>query len=156
MIREAKNEDAQQIYEVHIASIRHFCSAFYPENSISGWIASKTIESYKKLPEDSILIVAEINERIAGFGLLNLGQKSINSLYVAPINSGTGIGKMLLINLEKIAQNHGIFELKCCSTLNAVGFYRKMGYEGNTKDIFKLRSGITLDCIGMKKILLYH
>lgn len=59
IIREASSEEGEQVYQIHIKSIEHFCSDYYSPEAISAWISSKNPETYKNLPQDVICIVAE-------------------------------------------------------------------------------------------------
>jgi N-acetylglutamate synthase-like GNAT family acetyltransferase len=153
-IRNAKNDDCFKIYDLHINSIKHYCSEFYSEEAIAAWLKLKSPEEYKNHSSNRIIIVAEKNDEIVGFGLINLNKKSIDSLYLKPYMAGKGIGKLLLQKLEEIAQQNQIEMLKLASTLNAVEFYHRMGYQGEVKSIFKLSSGINLDCVEMTKQLI--
>jgi len=153
IIREATPQDGEHVYQIHIKSIEYFCSDYYTPEAISAWISSKNPDTYKNLPHEVILIVAEKNEMIFGFAFLNLKSKSIDSLYLLPHFEGKGYGRAILFHLEEIARNLEIHELNLSSTLNAVEFYRHMGYEGTTKSVFKLKSGIDLECIKMSKII---
>lgn len=152
-IRNVKNNDCFKIYDLHINSIKHYCSDFYSEEAITAWLELKSPEEYKNHSSNRVSIVAEKDDEIVGFGLINLNKKSIDSLYLKPYMAGKGIGKLLLKKLEEIAQQNQIEILKLASTLNAVEFYHKMGYQGEVKSIFKLSSGVNLDCVEMTKQL---
>jgi GNAT superfamily N-acetyltransferase len=152
-IRNAKDDDRFKIYDLHINSIKHYCSAFYSEEAITAWLELKSPEEYKSLSSNKIIIVAEKDNEIVGFGLINLNKKSIDSLYLKPHMAGKGIGKLLLQKLEEIAQQNQIERLKLCATLNAVKFYHQRGYKGEVKSLFKLSSGVNLSCVEMTKQL---
>lgn len=154
-IRQANAQDCDAICKLHVASIQHYCSSFYPEASVAAWAASKTSETYISIPDRRICIVAEVDKNIIGFGLLNLAKKSIDSLYLAPDFSGKGYGKALLSKLEKIALEHSINELTLSVTLNAVGFYHTMSYVGEEKSICRLSAEVQLDCVVMVKKLIF-
>lgn len=101
----------------------------------------------------SFVLLLKKNERIFGFAFLNLKNNSIDSLYLLPHFEGKGYGKAILFHVEDIARSLEIHELNLSSTLNAVEFYRQMGYEGTSKSFFKLKSGTELECIKMSKKL---
>ncbi len=153
-IRKANQTDAHAIYNVHIASIKHSCSGSYPKHSIDAWVASKSPDFYRNLNDSSVLIVAQEADHITGFGLLNLCDKSIESLYLDPMWLGRGIGRILLMEFEQIAIDYSIDTLKVSSTLNAIGFYHRMGYAGDKKKTHTLRSGAMLECVDMTKKVL--
>lgn len=152
-IRNAENDDCFNIYDLHINSIKHYCSDFYPEKAITAWLELKSPEEYKNHSSNRIIIVAEKDDEIIGFGLISLNKKRIDSLYLKPYMAGKGIGKLLLIKLEEIAQQNQIETLKLASTLNAIEFYHQRGYQGEVKSVLKLSSGVELECVEMTKKL---
>ena len=84
-IRKAINDDAKAIYELHIASIQYYCADFYPADVVAAWISSKHINGYQDLPGYYVIIVAEQDQKILGFGVLNLQKNSIDSIYMVSI-----------------------------------------------------------------------
>lgn len=154
VIRKAEAADCQAIFELHVDSIKSLCSDYYPKNSISEWIESRNPENYKNISEFEILIVGEERREIVGFGLLHIKNRFIKSLFISPKHVGKNYGKFLLNNMEEIAKDHAIDELFLNATLNAIEFYRRMGYSGNVKSVHTLVSGVKLDCIKMSKKLI--
>lgn len=153
IIRYATDDDCHAIYTLHVDSIKFYCSPFYSENAITAWVKLKSPDEYKCNQLDKIVVVAEKEAQILGFGQLDLNKKCVTSLYMRPTMTGKGIGKLILEKIEHIAQNNGINELKLNSTLNAVTFYHHMGYGEDIKTIFTLSSGVNLDCVEMRKSL---
>lgn len=153
-IRPATNYDADKIYELHVSSIKHYCSNFYPEFAITSWVGLKSPAEYKNLPTSRIIVVAEQQSEIVGFGMINLDKATIEGLYLKPGWSDKGVGRLLLEKLESIATQNKIDALKANSTLNAVDFYHHMGYIGNEESLFTLSSGVQLRCVVMSKRLL--
>jgi|GEM_PF-6903998 len=151
-IRMAKNSDCQKLYKLHVASIAFYCSNVYPKEALKEWINSKSISDYQ-FSTNTICLIAEAKDSILGFGLLNLLKNSIDSLYLAPCQAGKGLGSLLLNRLEAIAKAKGILQIELNSTPNAFDFYIHMGYKKLESTIYKLPSGVKLDCIKMNKIL---
>lgn len=150
-IRYANNADSQEIYNLHIDSIKYYCSDFYPKASINAWLELKSPEEYQSVLPNRILIVAEENNEITGFCLLNIYKKSIDSLYIKPKMAGEGIGTLLLTSIEEMAEHHNIEMLTLSSTMNSIGFYHRMGYVGDAKSFHRLSSGVDLECVEMTK-----
>jgi len=111
VIRHATPRDCEQVYKVHITSIRHFCSDYYSTEVVLAWISSKSLDAYRNLPNNIISIIAENDGIIFGFGFLNLKNRSIDSLYLLPHRERKGYGKAILFRLEEIARNAEIREL---------------------------------------------
>jgi putative acetyltransferase len=146
-------EDSDSIHNLHVVSIKFYCSKFYTENIISAWVNSKSAELYKHLPEYYKVIVVETKNIIVGFGAVNLNKNSIDSIYVLPNFSKKGVGSLILENLEKIAKANNATKITLSSTLNAVDFYHAHGYGNDVKDKQILKSGIEIACVNMEKIL---
>lgn len=153
-MREATTIDYPAILDVHINSIKTFCSGYYSEECISEWVKSRKLEHYQNIPGIESLIVGEEQERIIGFGRLNIQERCLTGLFVAPGQTGKNYGKQLLNKVEEIARSYGIAELLLYSTLNAIKFYHHMGYAGTIKRMQKLRSGIGLLSVKMSKKLI--
>lgn len=153
-IRLSTNEDSQEIYRLHIESIQFYCSPHYSPQAIGDWIKIKTINEYSCDQSDRLIFVVEEKKQILGFSMINTKKNSIESLYVKPYMSGKGLGAALLKHIEKIAYEQKIEELLLHSTLNAVPFYRAMGYQGEVGTVFKLSTGTELDCVTMTKKLI--
>lgn len=108
--RVAKNEDCEVMYNVHVDSIKYYCSDFYSQESITAWIELKKPEDYAN-NSSNIYIVAQEDDEIVGLGLLNINKKSIDSLYLKPQMAKRGIGKELLLQLEDLARKNNIIEV---------------------------------------------
>ena len=75
------------------------------------------------------LIVAEVDDRVVGFGTVDLqANEQIRQLYVDPAFQGKGIGGRILTRLEEIAQTGGLDRLTLHATPGAVAFYQRAGY----------------------------
>lgn len=153
-IRLSTNKDSQEVYKLHVESIKFYCSTHYSPQAIGDWIKIKTIKEYSCDQSDRLIFIVEEKKHILGFGMLNTQKNSIESLYVKPYRSGQGIGTALLKHIEKMACEHKIEELLLHSTLNAVAFYRARGYQDEEETVFKLSTGTELDCITMTKKLI--
>lgn len=154
IIRVAKNKDREIMYNLHVDSIKYYCSDCYSKEAIASWVGLKKVEDYADNYSNNIFLVAEYSNEIVGFGLLNINKKSIDSLYIKPKMAKRGIGKQLLQQLEDIARENNISELKLSATLNSIAFYHRMGYTGDVIGTYRLSSGIDLDCVKMTKKLM--
>ena len=65
-IRDATLEDAKELLEVHIRSIREICSDDYTDEQISAWSDPKTDESYHEPISKGCFWVAEFDGKIVG------------------------------------------------------------------------------------------
>ncbi len=136
-----------------------------PENfteillSLGAIVAIETLESpmeklgAKGLEESVSGIQAKGLERILGFGFIDTARCQLEAAFVDPKAVGMGIGKLLATELEAQAKKAGVEALRLSSSLNAVGFYQKLGYVAGDETQWQHPSGIKLMCVPMCKLL---
>jgi len=90
---------------------------------------------------------------LLGLGMLDIENAQISAIYIHPDASGRGIGTLLLRELENIAHESTIDELTVHATLNAQGFYTRLGYVERFMTTHTLPDGSKLKCIQMTKEL---
>jgi len=59
LIRSAKNEDGEGMYNLHVNSIKYYCSDFYSKESIEAWLELKKPEDYTNSSPHNFFIIAE-------------------------------------------------------------------------------------------------
>jgi len=151
-VRQASERDAEGILDVHMRSVREICGPHYPPEQIEEWAGSKTPEFFKaRMAEGETFVVAEADSRIAGFGVL--ADAEIRALFVDPEHTGKKIGSQILQTMEQMAMAAGLRELHLKSSLNAVEFYRRKGYQGDEPVGHELASGTKMACVSMAKVL---
>jgi GNAT superfamily N-acetyltransferase len=114
-IRVATSKDRNRIEHVYRAS--GASSFLLDEAEWNRWINSKG------------LLVAEINDRIVGFGGIDVNAKEqLKWLFLLPEFQGRGIGSKLLEELEEVGWRCGLRSIRLHSTPPSEMFYRKAGY----------------------------
>ena len=105
--------------------------------ALSGVIPGKPVEAFKEYPNG---IIAKINNKYVGFLLFTVkrrmkikGGDYFNLELICTTKNkknreGYPVGKLLLTKLEAIAKQFKIHKLKGESVKQAVGFYKKMGW----------------------------
>ena len=83
--------------------------------------------------------------------MIDLDCGKVDAIFVNPNCMRLGVGRQIMLHLEKIAIKAGLSQLKLDSTLNAEPFYRACGFAGGKASKYKSPRGILLDCIPMKK-----
>ena len=78
----------------------------------------------------------------------------IDAIFVQPDFMGKGAAKLMLKYLESMVIKKNLSCISLQSTLNAAGFYRSNGYEGDDVSVYRSPRGIELDCVPMKKWLM--
>jgi putative acetyltransferase len=150
LIRAALPEDAEAIHEVHMAAIRGLCSSHYGAAEIDAWCGGRSPSNYLSPIREKVVLVAEVNARIRGFGQLD-PKGLIEAVYVHPDHPRQGIGMALLRALESCALRLGCKVLRLDSSLNAVGFYAAAGYRTVERCTHEIRPGIFIPCERMER-----
>ena len=152
-IREARKEDGPSIALVHTVTVSAIETNLYTREEIESWATPRSLDGYAELIQTRECFVAEVDDQIAGFGVLNPATSVIDAVYVSPSASGRGIGLRLLHTLEERALSLGLKTLQLNASLNAVPFYRRAGYLGAEQKKYKLQTGVEISCVPMSKIL---
>lgn len=112
-------------------SIVYCCRNDYSKEQIDYWkehLIPDILRSINLHSENYSGLVAIENEEIAGICFLDLTDNKIKGLYVKPIFLNKKIGKKLMIEIEKLAKLKGINDLELDASINAVEFYKSIGY----------------------------
>jgi len=152
-IRPAVLSDTEQIYKMHKASIQSLCSTDYNAKEIAAWVALLSPEIYESAITEKVMIVGEDNGFICGLGILDPDERQISAVYVHPDLKGTGLGRRILMELERRVLERGIDRLSLCATVNAESFYKYQGYKAQGPDFHALSCGTKLECVAMQKKL---
>jgi len=72
-------------------------------------------------------------------------------LFVHPDASGQGVGRRLVEAAEASARSAGRGQLRVWSSLNAVGFYRALGYRSIRRAAMPLAAEIDIDYVLMAR-----
>ncbi|GAA0230956.1 GNAT family N-acetyltransferase [Halobacterium noricense] len=155
-IRPATEADAESILDLHVASIRAFGPERYRDEQVEAW-ATKPLGSapYRESVRNEFehLVVAEVDDEIAGFGRLDYGNAVVDAVYVHPDFVRDGVGSALLSHLETEAAAKNIESLSLRASLNAVPFYEQAGYERVETVAHETTGGVELASVEMTKTL---
>ncbi len=97
------------------------------------------------------LYVATIAGTVVGTGMVNLESGKVDAIFVHPNYMRCGIGRQIMLHLEQYALDTGLTQLNLESTLNAVTFYRSLGFVGDAIAKYVSARGFSLNCIPMRK-----
>ena len=104
------------------------------------------------LPNETTL-VADVDGRVAGFGVIIETNNELRAVYVAAEYGNRGIGSALLREIERLARQRSCTELRMDSSLTAASFYLRHGYENLGSAEHTLTSGEKMACVRMRKYL---
>ena len=102
-------------------------SKYYSPEIIEAWKRYNSLENLEKELKEMNFIYYQVNDIILGTGAIK--ENHIQKVYVLPDYQGLGIGAKLVNALEKIAQVKNYKECNLNSTINALNFYKPMGYQ---------------------------
>lgn len=102
--------------------------------------------------------LAEENGVVLGFcgiehGFPETGITRIHKLYILPATQGSGLGKILLDQVEHEARKHGNdkLHLNVNKRNKASGFYRKNGFTVDYEEVLDIGNGFVMDDFVMVK-----
>ncbi len=145
-------DDAEAIAECHKEAIEKKAPAFYGSDIIDEW--SWSIDRIEKIHreiqnQDSIYLVASLDDYIFGFGIANPKALELKSLCTRPNKVGR-VGASILAELLDQCKKLGCPYLDLSSSLNAEKFYLENGFRVLEKGQHILSSGLAMDCIKMR------
>ena len=102
--------------------------------------------TWSRLVSGGCMIVAEVDEQIAGFGGIDShAVVQLKWLYVMPEYQGAGVGTEILKQLEEIGWSRGLTAISLHAAPGAFLFYRRHGYrEVERDDVAHDHDGVTM------------
>ena len=153
-VREATFDDAEPVVDVVRKSITLSCAIDHRNDpyTLAKWLGNKTPQNFVSWLSntDNFCVVAHLNERLSGVGLLHRGGE-IRLFFVAPDAQRRGMGKAINASLETRARLWGLRTVHLQSTALARQFYEALAYQAS--GAAKLRFGV-LQCYPYEKMLL--
>ncbi len=128
-IRPYTDNDAGAAAAVVVTSMQVTNAPDYPAEVIAHLSAYNTPEQFQKLVARGreILLAEDASGRIAGTVGLDAGE--LVTLFVLPDVQGSGIGAALVAAVEQLARTRGLTALTLRSSITALRFYERLGYE---------------------------
>ena len=172
LVRPAREADTEPLRETHVAAIEAFGPEAYEERAVAAWADRGDDHSLEGLDDpDTDWVVAERDpgpdsrdtdanadtSPVAGFGRLDVteaeAEGEVIAVYVHPDHARSGVGSAILASLEGYARGRKLGELTLTASLNAVGFYERVGYERVREVTHETSRGVELDCLLLRKEL---
>ncbi|WP_440764876.1 GNAT family N-acetyltransferase [Natronorubrum sp. DTA7] len=162
LVREATRSDAEAVATVHEKSIRELAPMAYSRDVVSAWAAGKDPDSYQFESAETYFLVAEIDERIVGFGELRPEaaeyfradvEGEIRAVYVHPHFTRQRVGTSLYQKLESEARRRRLDSVGLWASINAREFYAELGFETVETITHKFGGEVKGPAVEMKKTL---
>lgn len=152
-IRPSTQKDRGALWQIRTRAIRETCKSHYGKADLERWYTTKMPDEFGVATESRKFLVAEADGTVAGFCMLDLEKQEIAAVFVRPDFLRRGIGSKLVCELESSARSLGLRKVTLSSTLNAVDFYRSMGFQALGVGTYRHSGGFDLDCVLMEKTL---
>lgn len=137
-IRKAREEDIRPINELHRKVVNEINAVFYPAEAVQEWLCEISEENTKKQFENSTWVIAKIAGKVIGFGQYSVADGEVYQINVAPDYLNRGVGKSIYNYIENDFRDSKVEKICLNSTLNAIGFYQKLGFNIMKEIDFKL------------------
>ena len=157
-IRRATEADVPEMLALHRAAVQQTGASAYPPEVLEQWSPVPTPERISGFQrsiaaEEELVLVATDGDVIMGFGSVVPDQNELRAVYVHPDHGRKGVGDMIINALEEIARGQDAKELCLDSSFNAEAFYSNHGYNVVEYGEHKLRNGLKMPCVKMRKSL---
>ncbi len=155
VIRDMKADDRDAVISIHKLSIFSLCRDYYTEQEMKAWTARLTPELFDEgmKDENNVGVVADASTFVIGYGFFSVSDRELRALYVLPEYKGRGVGRLIMARLEDMAREKSISRLSLQSTINAVDFYEKYGYQAIKTEKHLINDEISVACVRMEKDL---
>lgn len=155
VLRPARAQDCEHIYNAHRYSVQYTCARSYNDKILKVWNELINPAGYLDTIADSgkALWVVEYRGHIQGFFQLDYKEAQLDALYVHPFVHNHGLGTALLQRAEELAADAGLSFIKLYASLNSVAFYKLNGYESLGEAILPLNREVAVECELMRKYL---
>lgn len=151
VVRPAREEDLPRLRVLFQRSIRALAVGHYEGPQIEAWAGSAEDVDWMAPSHLPGVWVAQIGVALVGFAELDAGDREVRMVYVEPTVADRGIGTRLLQKVEREAAERGIERLSLRSSLNAVPFFERFGWEERAERERRLADGTILRIVDMEK-----
>lgn len=125
-IRQATPADVEEISAVVLRCLRETNAQYYAADIMASVIENFSPEKIAARLADRIVWVAIVESTI--IGTASLHGSWVRSVFVRPDRQGLGIGARLMQVIEDCADAQGIGQISVPPSINAEGFYRRLGF----------------------------
>lgn len=125
-IRQATPTDVEEISAVVLRCLRETNARYYPAAIMASVIENFSPEKIAARLIDRVVLVAIVEGMI--IGTASLHGNWVRSVFVRPDRQGQGIGARLMAAIEECADTQAVGQLFVPSSINAEGFYRRLGF----------------------------
>jgi putative acetyltransferase len=158
-IRPSTPADAEGILHAHHSAVHGTAKKDYSEEILNIWsrpVDAQRIAAHRtKMETDKTIIsfvAVDRSGKILGFGEL-VHPETLGAMYVAASEGRRGVASALFKTLEAKARELGMTVLRMESSLTAVPFYLRHGFQELQRGTHRLANGRMMACVNMEKKL---
>lgn len=151
-IRRANADDIYEICRIFKTAVRELAKEHYSPEQIEVWASRLSPDRVRDGVTIGCVYVAEVDGQVAGFGRIDVHSAELAMLFVDPAHARRGIGAAILHHLEQVALENGLEFLTLRASLNAVPFYKSMGFSETGKIVHAI-DNTDFECMNMHKKL---
>lgn len=153
IVRRATYADIYSIARIHESAIRS-TDAYYTDKQIESWAANIVPEAYLPyIAASDFFVVVEEETGVLGFASLDQRSAEVGAVYVDPAHTRRGAGRRLMNAIEEAARRANLTRLEVTASLNALPFYRAVGFSLIEHATSRTREGVEMPCGRMAKDL---
>jgi GNAT superfamily N-acetyltransferase len=126
-LRAARDCDAEAISQVIISALRETNAKDYPREVIELLAQIFRPAGVLDMIGKRKVLVATLGQRIVGTA--SLDGRVVHAVFVAPDVQGRGVGRLLMVEVERTARSAGVTTLVVQSSVTAAPFYARLGFK---------------------------
>jgi putative acetyltransferase len=148
-IRQATAEDRAAILSFQRAAIAHVKPGAYPVQALEAWWRTPAFDLDALIAGGRYFVAEQAGRLVAGAGWephQRIGDTAVlRAVFVDPAHHSRGLGAAVTQVVEDAAVTAGYDHILAPASLNATGFYRRLGYIGADPDDVVLDDGVRIE-----------
>ncbi|WP_135363597.1 GNAT family N-acetyltransferase [Halosimplex halophilum] len=130
--REATTSDTRVMSRIQREALLERAEGRYSPDQLRHMVAAESdreiVPEKRVSSEENRYVIVEDEGNPVGYGGISIGEGILLATFVEPSVADQGIGSRIVRHLHDIARDEGHENLRTYASLNAVEFYRKLGY----------------------------
>jgi GNAT superfamily N-acetyltransferase len=143
LLRRFEPSDLSDVHRLICDTIDASYSGVYPPRAIDRFKGFHDLDAIARRATDGVVVVVEQDGEIVGTG--SLVDDEIGGVFVSGASQGSGIGSMLMQELEGAARQRGHTAVRLYVSLPSRGFYEHLGYKVFDEGSLDVGAGEHLD-----------
>jgi D-alanyl-D-alanine carboxypeptidase len=129
IIRPAVTEDLEAILRLRTEAILNAAGDEYSHEQLKQWAEVPIGDRNLERVRDTCVLAGFSGRRLVATNGLDLDGAEMVGLFVHPAWRYQGLGRRMVTEIERLAVQYGIFELRAEAALPAIAFFRTCGYQ---------------------------